>query len=100
MTDSISSIPPVADIPAVTISESLVHPICGFWIRILALIIDSIILGLLGILLGLLFGDFFMSLGSWGRLVGFVIFVFYFGLLQGPFGNGQSLGKKICKIRV
>ena len=36
----------------------------SFWTRIFALIIDVAILGLIGLVLGLLFSDFFASTGN------------------------------------
>jgi len=84
------SVPP-APVPAV---------ISGFWRRVLALILDSILLGLVGALLGVFLFDFFASLGAWGRLLGFCIAVSYFGILNSSLGNGQSVGKRIAKIRV
>lgn len=76
------------------------RPICGFWKRVLALFLDGIFLGIAGIVLGLLFGKQFAQMGGWGRLIGFVIALGYFGLLNSRFGKGQSLGKRITRIRV
>jgi len=72
----------------------------GFWGRILALIIDSLCLGLIGLVLGLFLFDPLMSLGGWGRLVGFSITLVYFGLLNSKIGKGQTPGKRIMKIEV
>lgn len=74
--------------------------IAGFWRRIGALIIDSLILGLLGQVLGLFFESFFVDIGGWGRLIGFFIALAYFGVLNSRLANGQTLGKRIFKIRV
>ncbi|PWQ95064.1 RDD family protein [Leucothrix pacifica] len=74
--------------------------ISGFWRRLGALFIDSLILGLLGFLLGLVFESTFVEMGQWGRIVGFVISVAYFGLMNSALFNGQTLGKKLLKIRV
>ncbi|MDY6867802.1 MAG: RDD family protein [Chloroflexota bacterium] len=74
--------------------------ICGFWRRIGALVVDIIILGVVGFGLGLVFGELFIDLGSWGRLVGFGIALLYFGLLNSSVGNGQTLGKRLLSIRV
>ncbi len=75
-------------------------PICGFWKRILALFLDGIFLGVVGIFLGFLFGKQLAQIGGWGRLFGFAISLGYFGLLNSRFGKGQSIGKKITKICV
>jgi len=74
--------------------------ICTFWKRIVALLIDGLILGTLGSILGLLLFNFLMQLGGWGRLFGFGIALLYFGLLNSSIGKGQTVGKRIMKIRV
>lgn len=73
----------------------------GFWRRLVALVIDSLIVGILGFILGLLFFDYLVRAGAWGRLIGFGIALLYFGLLNSAlFGGGQTLGKRLTKIRV
>ena len=47
--------------------------ISGFWRRLLALILDAVVLGLVGSILGLFLFDFLSQLGGWGRLFGFCI---------------------------
>ena len=61
------------------------RPICGFWVRVLALIIDIILLGVVG---------------RWDRIVGLVIVLGYFGFLNSHIGRGQTIGKRIVRIRV
>jgi uncharacterized RDD family membrane protein YckC len=74
--------------------------ISGFWRRIGAFVIDSILLGLLGLLLGLVLEDFFVGIGGWGRFIGFVIAILYFGIMNSKVAGGQTIGKKALKIRV
>lgn len=74
--------------------------ICGFWRRLAALVVDGLLLGTVGFLLGLLFSEQFIALGAWGRWLGFIIELAYFGLLNSRLGNGQTLGKRLLKIRV
>ena len=74
--------------------------ISGFWRRIAALLVDSIILGAVGFGLGLLFESTFVEMGSWGRLVGFGISLAYFGVMNSAIFKGQTIGKKLLKIRV
>lgn len=74
--------------------------ICGFWRRLGALVLDVLLLGVVGFLLGLFFSEQFIALGSWGRWLGFIIELGYFGLLNSRLGNGQTLGKRLLKIRV
>lgn len=74
--------------------------ISGFWRRIGALIIDTIILGIIGQCLGFFLETLLVEIGVWGRLVGFSIALVYFGILNSKIGRGQTLGKKILKIKV
>jgi uncharacterized RDD family membrane protein YckC len=83
-----------------TVESRATIAIAGFWGRILALLIDSTVLGMVGIIFGFLFFDQLAGLGVWGRLVGFSIALLYFGLLNSWVGKGQTVGKRIMKIRV
>lgn len=74
--------------------------ISGFWRRIGAFLIDSLILGAFGYFLGLLFSNQFVLLGGWGRALGFIIALLYFGVLNSGAAGGQTVGKKLLKIRV
>jgi len=74
--------------------------ISGFWRRIGALLIDTLILGVVGLVLGLFLESFFVQMGGWGRLVGFSIALIYFGVMNSSIAEGQTIGKKALKIRV
>lgn len=74
--------------------------ISGFWRRIGALVIDTLILGVAGLALGLFFESLFVQMGGWGRLVGFAIALIYFGVMNSSIAEGQTIGKKVLKIRV
>jgi uncharacterized RDD family membrane protein YckC len=74
--------------------------IAGFWRRSFAFAIDAIILGCIGYAAGLLLEDFFVQHRLWGRLIGMAIGLCYFGLLDSRIGNGQSVGKKLLKVRL
>lgn len=74
--------------------------ISGFWRRVGAFIIDSIILGVFGLLLGLFFSQQFVELGGWGRAIGFPIAAIYFAIMNSSIGGGQTIGKKVSKIKV
>jgi len=76
------------------------RPICGFWRRCVAFVVDTIILGLLGVVLGSMLGQQFAMLGTLGSLVGFIIAICYLGIMNSHVGNGQSIGKKLLKICV
>jgi len=74
--------------------------ISKFWTRIGALIIDSIILGVIGLILGLTIQDFLIRVGSYGILLGLTITVLYFTIFNSKLFNGQTIGKKAFDIQV
>lgn len=74
--------------------------IAGFWKRIGALVVDSIILGIIGLVLGLFLESYFVQIGGWGRLIGLSIALIYFGTMNSSVCGGQSVGKKAFNIRV
>lgn len=74
--------------------------ICSFWSRILALLVDAVVLGAVGIVLGLAFYSQFSHLGGYGRFIGFVIAGFYFGIMNSVLCGGQTIGKRVMKIKV
>ena len=69
-------------------------------LRVGAFIIDILILGVIGQLLGLVFESIFIQLGPWGRLIGFSIALLYFGIGNSRQANGQTVGKKLLGIHV
>jgi uncharacterized RDD family membrane protein YckC len=82
----------------------------GFWARLAAAIIDSLVLGVpLGILTSLVVdgGGVAVSSGygyqpdgpAWLNLVGTLIGIAYYGMLEGG-ATGQTLGKRVLGIRV
>ncbi|VWD64543.1 MULTISPECIES: RDD family protein [Burkholderia cepacia complex] len=75
------------------------HGAAGFWRRTAAFSIDSILLGLIGLAIAILFFDALSTIGEWGRMIGFLIGSIYFGLLEGG-SRHQSLGKRVMQIRV
>lgn len=74
--------------------------IANFWKRIGALLIDALILGLVGFLLGIALGAALVQIGGWGRLIGFGVALAYFGLMNSKLCNGQTIGKKLLRLRV
>jgi uncharacterized RDD family membrane protein YckC len=77
----------------------LKHNISKFWTRIGAFIIDFLIIGILGFIIGIIFEDFFVSLGNHGLLFGLIITIIYFSIANSKITNGQTIGKKIVKIK-
>ena len=74
--------------------------IAGFWRRSAAFILDGVLLGIIGQVLGMFFEAYFVSIGAWGRLIGFAIALVYFSIQNSRICNGQTVGKRLMKIRV
>lgn len=74
--------------------------IAGFWRRILAALIDAMILGLIGWLCARNFEGPLIALGSNGRVIGIAVALAYFGILNSRIGGGASLGKRLIGLRV
>jgi uncharacterized RDD family membrane protein YckC len=71
-----------------------------FWSRFGAYLLDILVLGITGLILGLFLGDTFVHMGGQSMLVGFFIALLYFGLGNSAIFNGQTLGKKIVNLQV
>jgi uncharacterized RDD family membrane protein YckC len=72
----------------------------GFWRRFAAFAVDALLLGLFGYLLGTLFYDALAELGFRGRIIGFLIALVYFAVLDSRIGRGRTPGKRLFGIRV
>lgn len=81
-------------------AEAVVGPVAGFWRRIGALLVDSILLGLVGSAIGVAFFDTLLAMGDLGRLIGVAIAVSYLTWFHSPAGGGQTLGKRALGVRV
>jgi uncharacterized RDD family membrane protein YckC len=93
--------PPLTGEPQIPIAQLTPdREIGSLWRRIVAVVIDSIIVGIAGTLVALPFFDTFSRLGAWGRLVGFCLSLPYFVLLNSRVGNGQTLGKRVVHLQV
>ncbi len=90
-----SAIKPVTPEPVFTIP-----PISGFWRRFLAWLIDVLILGVIGQIIGVVFSSFLFSIGPYGRPIGLLFTIPYFGIMNSKIGGGQTFGKRIMKIAV
>ncbi|WP_295749266.1 RDD family protein [Undibacterium sp.] len=77
-----------------------VPSIASVWRRIGAFCIDMLILGIIGFTVGSFFHAQFAALGAWGRALGFVVTLMYFGVTESSLGGGQSLGMRVLGIRV
>ena len=74
--------------------------IAGFWRRLIALNLDFLMLAILGYVLGLIFENIFIQIGAWGRVIGFLIALSYFTLMNSNYFNGQTIAKRFLKIKV
>ena len=74
--------------------------IAGFWRRVFAFLVDGLLLAITGSAAGWLAFDAMASLGLYGRLVGFLVALAYFGVLNSRIGGGQTLGKRAFGVRV
>jgi len=72
----------------------------GFWRRVAAFLVDALLLGLVGWVIGAVFFDQLVRLGPWGRALGFVVALAYFVPQESRHGGGQSVGKRMLGIRV
>ena len=83
---------------AVPVDEAVVAPFAGLRRRAAAFLVDGVILGLIGYVLGLALFDTFVRLGPWGRAVGFGVALAYFVPQESR--GGQSPGKRLLRLRV
>jgi len=74
--------------------------IAGFWRRLLAALLDGVILAVPAYLIGFQFFDQLAAMGQNARFIGAAVALLYFGLLNSSVGGGQTLGKRVMGIRV
>ena len=72
----------------------------GFWVRVLAFFIDALLIGTAGLIIGKVFYGFLIEISPYGRFLGFPVALLYFGIMNSSYGGGQTLGKRVAKIRV
>jgi uncharacterized RDD family membrane protein YckC len=72
----------------------------SLWRRIVAFLVDGIIVGIAGTVVALPFFDALSRLGGWGRFVGFSLAFPYFAILNSKIGDGQTLGKRWMHLQV
>lgn len=75
-------------------------PVSGFWRRFFAWLVDVLILGIIGQIIGVVFSSFLFSIGPYGRPIGLLFTIPYFGIMNSKIGSGQTIGKRIMKIAV
>lgn len=95
---TIEGIAPRADTPIAPMFPR--SPIAGFWRRFAAWLVDILLLGIFGQVLGWTLSSIWFQIGPYGRFVGLLFILPYFGLMNSSYGNGQTVGKRLLKIAV
>ena len=72
----------------------------GIWRRLVAFLLDGLLIGVVGMVIGSFFEQQLVELGPWGRLLGFAVAAAYFGVFNSSLSNGQTLAKRLLKIKV
>ena len=85
---------------AAQIPEKSERPISPFFRRIVSVIIDSLILFIIGGVLGILLVRFLAPLSAFGNFIGFGLVVVYAGVMNSRICGGATLGKRSVGIRV
>ena len=70
------------------------------WRRVLAFVVDGLILYAVGRLVGFAFFGRLSQLGPSALLLGFCLALAYFAILESDIGDGQTLGKRLLRLRV
>jgi uncharacterized RDD family membrane protein YckC len=68
--------------------------------RFVAAVVDVLLLGLVGSILGMLVGERIAPVGTAGRLWGLLLVVPYLGFFGSSASGGQTFGKTLLKLRV
>lgn len=97
---AMASVSARAEVEPDSVNAPPIATIAGLWRRIGAFFIDMLILGIIGMAAGALFREQFAALGAWGRVVGFIVTLAYFGVTESLPGGGQSLGMRVLGLRV
>ncbi|HLZ75016.1 RDD family protein [Phenylobacterium sp.] len=70
------------------------------WRRVGAFVIDSVVVGLIGVVPGFAAFDAMARMGEWARLIGLAIAVVYFGLFATRLGGGRTPGQRALGLKV
>lgn len=74
--------------------------IAGFWRRLLAAIIDIVIISVFCQLISLLFPLTLYKLGPYASPLGLLVVLPYYGILNSKIGQGWTIGKRILNLEV
>lgn len=81
-------------------TEMIEGRVAGFWIRLASDLLDATILGTIGFFISWIFRDALLPLGERAVVFGGAITLAYTGLLQSSIGRGQTIAKRILRLRV
>lgn len=81
-------------------SEASVTVWAGFWRRVGGFLLDTLILGAVGLVAGLAFGDQLSAMSGPTRLVGLAVGLLYHGFLTSGAGGGRTLGMRVVGLKV
>jgi uncharacterized RDD family membrane protein YckC len=98
----VSAVAPPVSIEPVAVAAALPpdRPIGSLGRRILAFVVDAVLLGIAGNVVALPFFSPLSRIGPWGPLVGFFLALPYFAILNSQIGGGQTLGKRWLRLQV
>ncbi|ATQ43835.1 RDD family protein [Caulobacter mirabilis] len=72
----------------------------GFWRRVGAFVVDTLLLGVVGYCVGMLFHDALASVAGPTRLIGLVVATLYFGVLSSRLGGSRTVGMRLLGLKV
>jgi uncharacterized RDD family membrane protein YckC len=96
----------MSDIPSTNeaFSTSLALPryrhIGALWRRVCAFLVDGIVVGLAATFVASPFFEPLSRVGPWGPLLGFIMALPYYAILNSKIGDGQTLGKRLLDLQV
>lgn len=80
--------------------DPVTMPIARFRLRVLAFILDQLLLVLVFLLISLPLNFIFLNMGPYGRFFSLIILLAYYTTYHAKEKNGQTIGKRIMKIAV
>ncbi|MBM3515927.1 MAG: RDD family protein [Alphaproteobacteria bacterium] len=83
---------------ASTPTTSSIH--AGFWRRIAALLVDLLVVGAYGMVIGFTFFDLFSAWTWEGNFLGIALAFPYFAIMNSRVGGGSTVGKRFLKLQV
>lgn len=86
----------ILDSPA---AEQKKFPYAGFWIRVVAYLIDGILLAVINFIIGLVMGSAGTGAGTMGSVISLIIGLVYFSVMESSESQG-TVGKMVVNIKV